>query len=183
MPRTFFSLAFLCTAIFSFGQSNIDVLHYKFNIGLNDVNDTIYGVAEIKLKFTKADTVVAFDLANLDQKGKGMIVSDAKFVLHNLPAIKFRQTKEKISIRSVMLYEKGDSANILISYKGIPADGLIISKTKYGHRSFFADNWPNRAHNWIPCHDDPADKATVEFIVTAREHYQVVANGVQIEET
>jgi aminopeptidase N len=48
---------------------------------------------------------------------------------------------------------------------------------------FFADNWPNRGHNWIPCHDDPADKATVEFVVTAPEHYQVVANGVQIEET
>jgi len=172
-----------CFQISAFPQDNIDVAHYKFNIGLNDVNDTIYGVAEIKVKFTKTDTVVAFDLTNLDQKGKGMIVSDAKFVLHNMPEIKFRQTKEKILVRSVMAHEKGDSATILISYKGIPADGLIISKTKYGQRSFFADNWPNRGHNWIPCHDDPADKATVEFIITAPEHYQVVANGVQIEET
>ncbi len=31
--------------------------------------------------------------------------------------------------------------------------------------------------------DDPADKATVEFIVTAPSHYQVISNGVQIEET
>ncbi|HET9745719.1 MAG TPA: M1 family metallopeptidase, partial [Chitinophagaceae bacterium] len=54
---------------------------------------------------------------------------------------------------------------------------------KYGRRSFFADNWPDRGHNWIPCHEDPADKATVEFIVTAPAHYQVVANGIQIEET
>jgi aminopeptidase N len=77
----------------------------------------------------------------------------------------------------------GDTATFIIPYSGIPADGLIISKTKYGHRSFFADNWPNRGHNWIPCHDDPADKATVEFVLTAPEHYQVVANGVQIEET
>ncbi|MES1222705.1 MAG: M1 family peptidase, partial [Bacteroidota bacterium] len=48
---------------------------------------------------------------------------------------------------------------------------------------FFADNWPNRGHNWIPCHDDPADKASVEFIVIAPQHYQVVANGIQVEET
>jgi len=183
MRRIFFSIAGLCSGVPGFSQTNIDVLHYKFNIGLNDVNDTIYGVAEIKVKFIKTDTVIAFDLTNLDQKGKGMIVSDAKFTLHNMPAIKFRQTKETISISSVIPYVKGDSANILISYKGIPADGLIISKTKYGHRSFFADNWPNRGHNWIPCHDDPADKATTEFIVTAPEHYQVVANGIQIEET
>ncbi|MEI9911166.1 MAG: hypothetical protein WDO71_16745 [Bacteroidota bacterium] len=47
---------------------------------------------------------------------------------------------------------------------------------------FFSDNWPNRAHNWIPCVDDPADKASVEFIVTAPDHYKVVSNGVLKEE-
>ena len=56
---------------------------------------------------------------------------------------------------------------LLLNTRVFPADGLIISKNKYGHRTFFADNWPNRAHNWMPCVDDPADKASVEFIVTA----------------
>ncbi|MES1215853.1 MAG: M1 family aminopeptidase, partial [Bacteroidota bacterium] len=77
----------------------------------------------------------------------------------------------------------GDSSIFTINYKGIPSDGLIISKNKFGHRTFFADNWPNRGHNWIPCHDDPADKASVEFIVIAPQRYQVVANGIQVEET
>ncbi|MGZ3874952.1 MAG: M1 family aminopeptidase, partial [Mucilaginibacter sp.] len=65
----------------------------------------------------------------------------------------------------------------------VPADGLIISTNKFGHRTFFGDNWPNRAHNWLPCADYPADKATVDFIVTAPDHYQVVANGLKVEET
>jgi hypothetical protein len=30
-----------CFQFLAFTQNNIDVLHYKFNIGLNDVNDTI----------------------------------------------------------------------------------------------------------------------------------------------
>ena len=60
---------------------------------------------------------------------------------------------------------------------------LLFQKQNTGAVVFFADNWPDRGHNWIPCNEDPADKATVEFIVTAPEHYQVVANGVQIEET
>jgi aminopeptidase N len=90
---------------------------------------------------------------------------------------------ENIIIQLSKTFSAGDTAKFVIPYSGIPADGLIISKTKYGRRSFFADNWPDRGHNWIPCHDDPADKATVEFIVTAPEHYQVVANGIQIEET
>ena len=37
--------------------------------------------------------------------------------------------------------------------------------------------------NWIPCKDDPADKASVEFIVTTPNHYQVISNGMLIEET
>ena len=75
------------------------------------------------------------------------------------------------------------SIHYLITYSGIPADGLIISTNKFGHRTFFGDNWPNRAHNWLPCVDEPADKATVDFMVTAPDHYQVVANGLKIEET
>ena len=67
--------------------------------------------------------------------------------------------------------------------KVVPADGLIIDTNKFAHRTFFADNWPNRAHNWIPCNDHPADKASVEFIVTAPDHYQVIANGILNEET
>jgi aminopeptidase N len=59
----------------------------------------------------------------------------------------------------------------------VPADGLIISKNKYGDRTFFSDHWPNRARHWLPCHDTPADKATVAFYVVAPEHYRVVANG------
>jgi hypothetical protein len=70
-----------------------------------------------------------------------------------------------------------------IVYAGIPADGLIISKNTFGDRTFFSDNWPNRAHYWIPCNDVPSDKASVEFLVTAPSCYQVVSNGIQIEET
>ena len=40
-----------------------------------------------------------------------------------------------------------------------------------------------RAHSWLPCKDDPSDKATVDFNVTAPAHYQVISNGVQVEET
>ena len=71
---------------------------------------------------------------------------------------------------------------IAIRYKGIPKDGLIISENKYGDRTFFGDNWPNRAHHWFPCIDHPYEKATVTFSITAPTHYLVVANG-KLKET
>jgi aminopeptidase N len=60
---------------------------------------------------------------------------------------------------------------------------LIIKKNLHGERTFFADNWPNRAHFWIPCKDRPDDKASFEFIVTAPSEYRVVSNGILISET
>jgi aminopeptidase N len=188
-----------CFQVLCFAQNNIDVLHYKFNIGLNDVNDNIIGVAEITLAIPKYESVY-LDLHGLDANGKGMSIDSVlvnrhgrNFFIPNSDTINifYKHAGNKLSI--ISRRDKIDAAQerlrlkdtfkVLIHYHGIPTDGLIISKTKYGHRSFFADNWPNRGHNWIPCHDDPADKATVEFVVTAPEHYQVVANGVQIEET
>ena len=46
----------------------------------------------------------------------------------------------------------------------------------------FSENWPNNARQWLPMIDHPSDKATGEFIVTAPAQYQVVANGLLIEE-
>jgi aminopeptidase N len=65
-----------------------------------------------------------------------------------------------------------------INYSGIPADGLVIGKNKYGNRTFFGDNWPTRAQNWMACNDHLSDKSKVHFSVTAPSHYQVIANGI-----
>jgi aminopeptidase N len=70
-----------------------------------------------------------------------------------------------------------------VAYKGVPATGLKIAKNKHGDRTFFSDNWPNKGRHWLPTVDHPYDKAMCEFIVTAPSHYQVVSNGLKIEET
>jgi aminopeptidase N len=168
-------------------QGNIDVQHYKFSFELNDNNDTIYGKAEIKIKFPGTLSTVPLDIVLQDNRGKGMVIDQVS--VNGISQRGYTAEKEKIIIPLISgISVPGenrtiDSATISISYHGIPADGLIISKNKFGHRTFFADNWPNRAHNWLPCKDDPSDKASVEFIVTAPSHYQVVSNGVLIAES
>ena len=52
----------------------------------------------------------------------------------------------------------------------------------HGDRTFFGENWPNLVRHWLPMIDHPYDKATGEFVVTAPSQYQVVANGLLIEE-
>jgi aminopeptidase N len=179
MRRTIILIFSVFVTCLAYAQSNIDVQHYRYHIELNDDNDTIYGRAEILVRFTAPTNTIQFDLTGRDSKGKGMKVT----------LTEGRNTRgtmaegEKLKLVLSKEAAVGDTATYTIRYHGIPTDGLIISKNKYNHRTFFADNWPNRGHHWLPCVDDPADKASVEFIVTAPGHYQVVSNGVQVEET
>jgi aminopeptidase N len=156
---------------------DIDVQHYTFRIVLNDQNDTIKGQATVDIKFLTGIKAFQLNLVKPGAKGKGMRVSS---VTEQGKNISFSQDSDIVNINSIA--KAGSFHNYTIAYKGIPADGLIISTNKFGHRTFFGDNWPNRAHNWLPCADYPADKATVDFIVTAPDHYQVVANGFKVEE-
>ncbi|MET0244844.1 MAG: M1 family aminopeptidase [Flavitalea sp.] len=156
----------------------IDVKHYTFSIDVNDENNTIICEASIEYEGLKNAETVSFDLASPDPKGKGMKVTA---VTLNGKAAAFRHDQNRLDITAKV--SPLMKSTIVVKYSGEPSDGLIISKTKYGRRSFFADNWPDRARNWIVCVDDPADKAGVDFLIKAPLHYQVVANGLLVEET
>jgi len=101
-------------------------------------------------------------------------------VLYNNKATRYKQNGAILTIK-VIENDSNDTQSVSIFYKGIPKDGLIISKNMFGDRTFFGDNWPNRAHYWLPCLDALADKAYVDFYVTAPNHYRVVANGSLVE--
>ncbi|HTE11412.1 MAG TPA: M1 family metallopeptidase [Chitinophagaceae bacterium] len=180
--KKFWLFCFLSSCILTHAQRDnsfpvIDVLHYTFNLQLNDENNNIKGEAIISIKFLQTIPSFDLDMVKKNSSGRGMIVTGVK---ENNSPVSFLQEVETIHIYSTA--KAGDTVIYTISYAGIPADGLIIDKNKYGHRTFFGDNWPNRAHNWLPCIDNPSDKASVDFIVTAPEHYQVVSNGLQVEE-
>lgn len=183
MKRCLFSFAVcLFTLSITAQRPNalIDVQHYTYALTLSDDNDQLKGKATIDILFLKDAKTFSLDLISKKNDGKGMTVTAA--AEKNQP-LSFRHTSDEVAIDLSTAAKAGDTRTIEISYEGIPADGLIISNNKYKHRGFFGDNWPNRARNWLPCVDHPADKAAVDFIVTAPDHYQVVANGVQVEET
>jgi aminopeptidase N len=59
----------------------------------------------------------------------------------------------------------------------------LIANNKHAERTFFSDNWPIKARHWLPTLDHPYDKASSEMLVNAPAHYQVVSNGLLVEET
>jgi aminopeptidase N len=157
---------------------SIDVKHYVFEIHLNDSSDAITGIAHVTIEFKKELNHFLLDLVELDSSGSGMTIDEIR---ENGKRVEYTHQNHQIDISS-QDGEPGETRNYLISYHGVPANGMIISENKFGDRTFFGDNWPNRAHHWLPVVDHPSDKATVEFFIKAPDHYRAVSNGTRIQE-
>ncbi len=157
---------------------SIDVLSYRFEIDLNDSSDMIQGSTDIEIAFRKDVDRFQLDLSYNNAENSGMKV---KQITEDGGDISFLQEDDRISL-DISLAHQGTQRMYRIVYSGIPSDGLIISKNKYGDRTFFGDNWPNRGHNWLPMVDHPSDKAIAEFIVRAPDHYAVVSVGKKLGE-
>ncbi len=160
-------------------QPGIDVQHYAFKVGLRDETDAIDGEATVAVRFAaEGVATVALDFASADQ-GKGMTVAS---VASAGEPRKFEHTSHRLVITVDPVAKPGETREFVIKYAGTPASGLRIGKNKFGERTFFSENWPDKARQWLPTVDHPYDKATSEFVVTAPARYQVVANGSLIEE-
>jgi aminopeptidase N len=158
----------------------VDIIHYEFALTLSDSTDRIVGRASIRIALKAESDSIAFDLMKMNHTGKGMIVSGVSSGVKN---IRWKQTEEKLAVFFDDPGSLSDTIDIIVEYSGIPSDGLIISKNKYLHRTFFSDHWPDRAHCYLPCIDHPYDKSGVDFIITAPDKYKVVANGNLVEES
>ncbi|WP_339791853.1 M1 family aminopeptidase [uncultured Imperialibacter sp.] len=160
---------------------NIDVLHYAFRIELSDDTDEIKCEETVDVRYL-ADGVewLRLDLvkASAALQNKGMRVSG---VLSNGRAVVFTHENEELKIKLPFASRANERQQYTITYAGTPASGLKIGNNKYGDRTFFSDNWPDKGRNWLAVVDHPYDKATCEFIVTAPAHYQVVSNGLRVE--
>ena len=77
--------------------------------------------------------------------------------------------------------QAGDTLRTRISYHGVARDGLVVRIDSSGNRTFFADNWPDRAHLWLPVQDHPSDKAEVNFRVEVPFDLEVIANGTLVK--
>ena len=161
----------------------VDIIHYRFELTLSDKSDEIVGQTTIDVLFnTDTSRQLRFDLVNRSAQlqGKGMQIEAVLF--ENKP-ISFLHDNNSLVIKLSKPFAKNKIASFVVKYRGIPADGLRIGNTKFGERSFFNENWPNRTRHWLPTVDHPYDKATNEFIITAPAHYQVVSNGLLLEES
>lgn len=160
----------------------IDVEHYRFELTLGDDSDRLEGRATVSVRFTGSGvTEIPLDLASATPGGTGMAVRAVRSPTGD--PLRFEHADDLLTIAFERPGRAGERAAVVVEYGGVPASGLRIGPNKHGDRTFFSDNWPNRARQWLPTIDHPYDKAAADMVVTAPTHYQVVSNGTLIEES
>lgn len=160
-------------------QPGIDAQHYIFRVALSDKSGEVAGEATVDLRFmSEGVTQFALDLTSV-KDGKGMKVSE---VTSAGAPVKFAHAGDRLTVTLPAAPKAGERRQFTVKYRGVAGSGLHIAKNKFGDRTFFSWNWPTLARQWLPTIDHPYDKATSEFLVTAPSQYQVVANGLLVEE-
>lgn len=153
----------------------LDVLHYDLKINLFEKQNKIIVNENVTIQFLQKSDSFQLDLVGRYEDSLGMKIS--AITCENQP-ISFRHYTDKVTMYTSSIVT-GDTKTFRIQFDGIPTDGLIIGKNKFGDRTFFADNWPMRAKHWFACVDHPSDKAMVKMEIIAPKGYEVVSNGIQ----
>jgi aminopeptidase N len=162
-------------------QPGIDARHYAVRLTLlTSESNEIQAEATVTLRVVTAGTREAMlDLTSGTTDGKGMTVTT---VTSDGRVVPFEHRGDRLRLPLPVGASAGQDVRFTISYHGVPRDGLRLLNNIHGDRTAFSENWYHRARQWMPVIDHPADKATGELIVTTKADYQVVSNGVVVEQ-
>jgi len=162
-------------------QPALDAEHYVFRLTLltTDSNE-IEGEATVRLHVVSNGASEALlDLTSRTPDGKGMTVTR---VTSNGQPVSFTHEHDRLRLPLPASAKAGDDVTFDIAYHGEPANGLRLLNNIHGERTAFSENWFHNARQWLPTIDHIADKATAEFIVTTKAEYQVISNGLLMDQ-
>ena len=162
-------------------QPAVDAEHYVFRLTmLTTQSNAIEGEATVRLRVAHAGVSDAMlDLTSKTADGKGMTVTH---VTSNGQPVSFAHDHDRLRLPLPASAKAGDAVTFDIAYHGEPANGLRLLNNIHGERTAFSENWFHNARQWLPTIDHIASKATAEFIVTTKAEYQVISNGLLMDQ-
>jgi aminopeptidase N len=146
-----------------------NILHYDVHITLPDTGSTFAAVARVHFRPTVPAGRLVLDLTD------SLTVTAVSAAMAGGRAVPFTHAGNRLVVD--WWGAVGDSLVVEIAYGGRAPDALAIQPNVHGHRTAFADDWPDRAHNWLPVVDHPSDKATIRWTIDVPATWRAIANG------
>lgn len=160
------------------GPQPFDVLHYRLDLHLAMTSNALSGTNVVTLRLKEpVDSLV------LNAVGLGLdsvlVGGVTKTVTENIPA-------ETFTIHLGEIRSTGDTLTIHIGYHRIPGyprpgsrQGYYFFTTSIGIPANLGYTFsePSDARFWMPCYDEPWEKATLQMRLTIPDGYVAASNG------
>ncbi len=166
-------------------NKNFDVLHYRLNAYLPMEDSSFFGDMDIKILITQQSDSIKLNALGLVFTSLKVNDTDATFHLY--------PSSETFTIILPRTYTANETINTKISYYR-DVSTLNLSYNRKGYYWFrknldskieenigYTMSEPYDARLWMPCFDDPSDKATCEINITVPSGYQAGSNGLLID--
>lgn len=160
------------------GPQPFDVLHYRIELSLPLTSGYLEGKCTIVMRLKNSVDSIMLHAASL--------TLDTVRVDGIQKSISLYPGNETFTIHLGTLRSSGDTLHIVVSYRRLPATPRLSSRQGY---YFFSDSIgipsnlgytfaePSDARFWLPCYDEPWDKATADLLLTIPEAYVAASNG------
>ncbi len=150
-------------------QENFDIDDYLIDIAIDLGTRMISGSVDVRFLITQPPLDTFFvhlhDQMTIDS-----------IMIEGAPAAFVRESgRVKIALDSV--HSSADTLVASIHYHGSPVNQGMRFFLKYAYNL----SEPDMARNWLPCYDEPWDKATSEMIVTVADSLFCASNGILVD--
>ncbi len=162
------------------GPQTFDMLHYRLDLSLAMVSEWLQGTATMTMVMKSPDSTVVLNEVQLSLDTLTVNGAPAAFTVD--PA------SETFTIHLGGMHGAGDTLVVRIAYRRVP--GLSRPLARLGYYYFNTDSLadlpanlgytmsePSDARFWMPCYDQPWEKATAEIHVTVPAGYVAASNG------
>jgi aminopeptidase N len=176
------------------GHHSYDVIQYKLFMDwygiISGMSPSYNGIMQIRFR---PDSTSPLGVIDIDNDTTYLLVDS---VLANGRQLGFSVSGLKLNIVLDRNYGVGDTGSVTLYYhvvdqpaesqKGFyyyyageqPSSGYTVPQTLA-----YTMSEPSDAHDWMPCYDDPSDKATCEISIRVPNGYVAASNGTLVSTT
>ena len=167
----------------------LDVQHVELFLAVTDTLNFIRGTMFARIVVLEDTRRIALDFRSETAGSSGMTVLRAEA---EGEVTTFTHAADTLAIDLPELVVAGDTTSVFVSYQGRPlagsGPGFGFRLSNYLDEEFASDedrpvlqtlSEPVSARTWWPCHDHPADAATVRLTVEMPEHLDLAAPGIR----
>ncbi|MGW4089435.1 M1 family metallopeptidase [Nocardia sp. NPDC004750] len=155
------------------GNGGYDVQHYDVGIDYDPPSRKLAGTTTITAHATQALRVFNLDYAGPDVR---------EVTVNGLPADFDRNGEHELTVTPTLPLLPGLPFTVAVDYAGPAVNAEGEGWTFAPSGGAFVAGEPHSATTWYPLNDTPLDKATFSLNATVPAEWEVISNGVRIED-